>query len=108
MNFTLQLDHLKFPNHFLSYFQSVDFTVGAHNQTFRHCSLASSKHLNTYLVIRNETRNDHLVQRNGVFEDKFDMYVLFLQQYMMNEFPIPAGIISNDIHRVSQLGDFVR
>jgi len=66
-----QLDRLKFPSHFLSYFQFVDFNVRARNQTLRNCRLVSttwneiaSKYLNTYLVIRNESWKDHLIWRN--------------------------------------------
>src|SRR5579859_7249369 len=69
-----QLDRLKFPSHFISYFQFVDFTVRARNLTLRNCRLVSrvwneiaSKHLNTYLVIRNESWKDNLIWRNEVF-----------------------------------------
>ena len=63
-----QLDRLKFPSHFLSYFQFVDFTVRARNTTLRNCRLVcstwneiASKHLNTYLVIRNESWKSHVI-----------------------------------------------
>lgn len=66
-----QLDRLKFPSHFLSYFQFVDFTVRARNTTLRNCRLVcstwneiASKHLNTYLVIRKESWKDHSIWRN--------------------------------------------
>src|SRR5262249_54351796 len=60
-----QLDRLKLPSHFLSYFQFVDFHVRARNQTLRNCRLVctawneiASKYLNTYLVIRNTAWKD--------------------------------------------------
>jgi hypothetical protein len=69
-----QLDRLKFPQHFLSYFKYVDFTVRVRNQTLRNCRLVShtwneiaTKHLNTYLVIRNETWKDYVIWRNELF-----------------------------------------
>src|ERR1700737_3739032 len=61
---------LKSPGHYLSYFQSVDRKVRARKQTLRNCRLVSSawneialKHLNTYLVLRNESWKDHAIWR---------------------------------------------
>jgi hypothetical protein len=69
-----QLDRLKFPRHFLSYFQFVDFKVRARNQTLRNCRLVSSawneiasKYLNKYLVIRNETWKDHVIWKKEAY-----------------------------------------
>lgn len=69
-----QLDRLKFPQHFHSYFKYVEFTVQVRNQTLRNCRLVSqtwnemaTKHLNTYLVIRNESWKDHGIWRNELY-----------------------------------------
>jgi hypothetical protein len=70
----LQIDRLKTRGHFLEYIRFVEFKVRARNQTLRNCRLVSSvwndiasKHLNTYLVIHNETWKDHAIWRNEVF-----------------------------------------
>jgi hypothetical protein len=67
----LQLDRLKNRGHFLEYFRFVEFKVRARNQTLRNCRLVSTvwndiatKHLNTYLVIPNETWKDHVIWRS--------------------------------------------
>lgn len=66
-----QLDRLKFPEHFRSYFQYVDFHVRARNATLRNCRLVctvwndiAERYLNTYLVIRNESWNEHRIWRD--------------------------------------------
>lgn len=69
-----QLDRLKFPYHFFSYFQFVDYTVRARNQTLRNCRLVSttwneiaSRHLNRYLLFRTEKWKEHVIWRNEGF-----------------------------------------
>ena len=67
----LQVDRLKNRGHFLEYFRFVEFKVRARNKTLRNCRLVSTvwndiatKHLNTYLVIHNESWKDHVIWRN--------------------------------------------
>ena len=68
-----QLDGLKLPGHFRSYFLFVNSEVRSRSQTLRNCRLVSSawneiasKYLNAYLVIR-ENWKDHVIWKNEVY-----------------------------------------